>query len=260
MNNIQNGGLVSSIQGDIIHCNLSGEMSIAGINTIPWFINYDITRNYIYYSNSLKDNYLCKIDLTSKEETVLLKEGVYLLVYSDSKLYYINEANKNLYSYDIGSKSATRLIDEPINTFYIDGETILYSNEKGISKMNIEGGSRETLSKQVAVAISKQDDLICFIDQKDYSINYLYEGEFKRIEDSKTMNLNIYKDCIFYSNANDKSHIYRYSVDSEFNIKFIPERAQYIHIIEETMYYFNQDTKEWKYVSIFGGKPQVLED
>ena len=260
MNNIQNGGLVNKVQGNIIHNKLSQLSNIVGIDTIPWFINYDSNTNYIYYSNVSKDNYLCRIDLESKEEIILEREPVYLLVNISDELYYINEKDRNLYSYDIGTKKINKLIDEPINTFYIDGETILYSNAKGITRLNNKNGSREVFSKQVAIAICKQDDLICFIDQKDYSINYLYEGEFKRIEDSKTMNLNIYKDCIFYSNANDKSHIYRYSVDSEFNIKFIPERAQYIHIIEETMYYFNQDTKEWKYVSIFGGKPQVLEN
>ncbi len=258
MNNIQNGGLVSVIQDDIIYSKLSEQSIIAGVNTIPWFINYDVDRDYIYYSNVLKNNYLCQINMVSREETVLLKEAVYLLVHNNGNLYYINEKNNNLYSYNIGSKKVIKLIDEPINTFYVEDETIWYSNTKGIMKMNINDGHQELFSKQKAVYICKTDDLICFINQKDYSISYLIDGEIKQIEDSKASNINIYKDCIFYSNVNDKSHIYRYSIDSEFNIKFIPERAQYLHIIEDVMYYFNEDTKEWKYVSIFGGKPQVL--
>ena len=89
---------------------------------------------------------------------------------------------------------------------------------------------------------------------------YISGEDLQKIEGSKATSINVYEDCIFYNHANDKSHIYRYSVDNEFNIKFIPERADHIHIIEDTIYYLNQDSKLWMHVPVHGGKPLPLTE
>lgn len=270
MSNIQNGGLICKMNGDIIlgevtkasgMCILKPANELSENKIMPWFINSDEVENRIYYSDALKENYLCKMELSNRVEQTILTEPVYLLKRYGEQLYYINEKNRYLYSYHLQDRSISQLVSEEVSTFTINEDELWYSSSKGVMHATLGGQLKDRVSKHEAIRLVGTKEVLFFIDkEEDYKVSYidLKTGEIQTIEGSKATSLNIYGDCVFYNHIKDKSHIYRYSIANEFNIKFIPERADYIHLIEDTMYYLNQDKKLWMKVSVQGGKPIAL--
>ncbi len=262
-NNIQNGGLVCKLYDAIILANMNSgigmhwdqERYLAGV--MPWFLNVD--GETLYYSDGAKGNYICQ--MTDEREITLVEVPAYLVQQYKQYLYYINEEDSQLYRYSLYERQIQSVVKDTIETFILAEEHIWYTNEKGIFQQPLEGGMPQRICKNSALRLGYSNGKVFFIDKASYTINYIViqTGEVITISEAVASSMNIYGDCIFYNNMNDKSHLYRYSLESEFNIKFIPERANYIHIIDETMYYFNEDQKIWMQVSVQGGKPiQVM--
>ena len=270
LNNIQNGGLICELEEQLLVTSLSDGIGLTLVQEekkkyihqiLPWFMNQDLDKLKIYYSDGLKNNYLYKMDLSTYQDTLLVSEPTYLLQKVGQQLYYINEENKNLYSYHIQERRIRRIIEDTVQHFIIQDETLWYTNEKGIFAMELRTEHSEKINGSLAIRLVCEGQSLFYIDKKkDYAVCYMNtkKGQVEVIEGSMASSINAYGDVIFYNNVKDKSHIYRFSLENEFNLKFIPERAQYIHILNNKICYLNQDQKKWMVVPLQGGKPKCL--
>ena len=271
-NNIQNGGLICDVNETLIvgkvlekrgmHW-IEPEGSFVQNEVMPWFICSDEKGETIYYSDALKGNCLCKMLMHAPIGQVILEEPVYLLQSYEDHLYYLSEKNRGLYSYSLQEKQARKLIDEEITTFTVGKDAIWYGSSKGIVTCNLKGRESEKLCKNEACRIVINETQLAFVDKSNnYSVAYVKQenGEVATIPGSMATSANLYGDYVFYNHAKDKGHIHRYSMENEFDLKFIPEKADYIHIIGDYMFYLNKEQRQWMKVSVQGGKPKVLID
>lgn len=271
-NNIQNGGLVCKANDKLI---LAGQVCGAGMYWVkngitqeskevaPWFMNVDEDETFVYYSDACKERHLCKMSVRDRLEVTLLSEPVCLLQRYEDELFYINEKDRKLYSYAIEERGVRKVINEEVTNFIIAEGSICYSNEKGIYVTELSGAQGEKVSKQKATRLIYDENTLIFTNQGSqyevYFIN-LQSGEERNIAGSMSSSMVAVEGQIFYSDAKESSHIYRYSIESDLQFKIVPERADYLHLIEDTLYYFNRDKQIWMQVPVQGGKPlPVLE-
>lgn len=263
-NNIQNGGLICQIDDKVV---IGNKVKGTGMywlqdnkyqelkEIMPWFMNAD--EAYIYYSDEMKDRYLCRMAIGDRVEVTLIKEPVYLLQRHKNDFFYINEKNRQLYCYGIEDRAVHSIIDQEISNFVITQEGICYSNERGIFMTSFNGRENEKISKHQAIRLICDENYLVFADkEQEYILSYinLQSGDIKTIEGSMTSSILARDGQIFYSNAKENSHIYRYSIESDLQFKVVPERADYLHLIDNNLYYLSKDKKIWMKVPVQGGK------
>lgn len=227
----------------------------------PYYINAYNKEKAIYYCNAQKNAALCKMRLEDAEEQIIIKESIDLLQKQDNMLYFINKNKNQLYTYALDGKEVEKVLDDKMRCFLVMDESILYATDKALFCCDLEGREKEKIVAGNMIRLVCNDEYIVFIDKdKAYSVGYmnLANNETSYIEGSIATSINIYKDNIFYNNGNNKNHIFRYGIDSEFDLKFIPQPAEYLHIFDETLCYLNQDSKVFMQVSVQGGKPMPL--
>lgn len=263
-NNIQNGGLICQVDDKLVIGNrvkgtgmywLQGGRCQELKDIMPWFMNED--EACIYYSDELKDRYLCRMSISDRVDVTLVKEPVYLLQRHKNDLFYINEKNRQLYCYSIGDRAVRSIIEQEISDFVITQEGICYSNERGIFKTSFDGRENEKISKHQAIRLNCDENYLVFADkEQEYILSYinLQSGDVKAIEGSMTSSILVTDGQIFYSNAKENSHIYRYSIESDLQFKIVPERADYLHLIDNNLYYLSKDKERWMKAPIQGGK------
>lgn len=263
-NTIQNGGLICQIDDELV---IGNKVNDAGMywlqgnshqelkDIMPWFMNQDET--FIYYSDELKDRSLCRMTISDGTDVVLVKEPVYLLQRYKNELFYINEKNKQIYSYNIDDRIVHNMIAQEVFDFVITQDGIYYSNERGIFIASFDGKENDKMSSHQAIRLNVDENYIVFADkEKDYVLSYmdLKTGDVKTVEGSMTSSILAVEGQIFYSNARENSHIYRYSIENDLQFKVVPERADYLHLIDNNLYYLSVDRKIWMKAPIQGGK------
>lgn len=269
INNIQNGGLVcrdgsTLIAGQVSRGRGMNYYQVIGDFTqeevMPWFMNK--IHEEIYYSNALNEDNIWKVDLNTNLHQCVLKEPSYLLQYEEEVLYYINEDTREICSYSLREKENKSLVNEEILTFNILGGRLWYSTEKGLFSCQKDGSGKEKLGDSQAIRLIGSLKGIAFIDRaRDYQIGQLdlMTGKVNYISDTAATTLNGEGDYLFYNHHNDRGHLYRYDTNSGFGIKFVPERADYLHIEGKMLYYFNLDEQSWKKIETKGGRPISID-
>lgn len=264
-NNIQGGGLICTMQDQIIVSNLVNGIGMHWVESnkifrdiMPWFmIDY---KNEIYYSDASRNNSLYKLSLVDEVPKLLVSNPVYLLQQYEDDLFYINEDDRKIYKYSLQEKSKSKVVDDEVKVFIVGEDGIWYSNTKGIFHCDLQGRQNEKIEKCQSMRFALGEEHLFFIDTTDYQVNFieLNTGKCDSIKGAMASSINVYKDLVFYNNVRDKSNIYRYSMDNKFEIKFISEAADCIHIIDEMIYYLNRDSKAWMQVPLYGGKSTIL--
>lgn len=268
-NNNQNGGLlyIGETLQIVSHAAKGhgmewyGDRKAVQEQITPYYINYYEKEQAIYYCNAQKKAALCRMKIEDAEEQIIIKEPIDLLQRKEDKLYFLNIDKKLIYCYSLKERELERVLDTNVNHFLVTKKGILFATDKGLFRCSDDGREKEKLVEGEMIRIVDSEDHIAFIDKgRDYQIGYfaLSDQSVKYIEDSRSTSLNIFGEYIFYSNGKDKNHIFRYGIDSEFNLKFIPQPAEYLHVIDQTLYYLNQDHKAFMKVSVQGGKPMPL--
>lgn len=269
-NNIQNGGLICKeastlIVGQVAKGKGMTYLQVVGDFTqeevMPWFMNLSQDEQYVYYSNALADNFLCQMNLETQLSEVLLKEPIYLLQLEGKTLYWIQESNHHIYSYDLLVKESKKVIDEEVMTFNLVNGDIWYATKQGIFKCDSKGIGSKKYHPQGAYKLVCNDEEVAWIDYtKEHQVAYMNQsgGEVSYIDNSKSTSIQCYRNYIFYNQAQDRGHLYRYDIKNGLDIKFVPEQVDYLHIIGDTLYYFNLDERVWKKVPVQGGKSSPI--
>lgn len=261
--NLHNGGLALKKEGSLFLTDLrnysgtyvlneeTGETALA--EGVFWFMNS--TYDSIYYSNQAQGNRLYRMDIASQVSSQLTDRPVYGLTRSEDWLYYISETDQKLYRCLLNGKNETRITDEPVESFLVEGERIFYVTQQGIRACSVTGSGRELISDLVAVHMIKTGNKLVFADKRNrylLTLLDLHSGETQVYEDISPSSLNTDGRYIYCANRSNENSIYRIDPESGSKIRICGEAADYLHILEDRLYFCSR--QEWYRMSLSGGQ------
>lgn len=271
--NNQNGGLILKYEDQIFLTDINTYKGITIIRNLetkriegvsPWFMNKDKKDEYFYYSDESKKNKLCKMKYTEKEEKIIVDDPVYLVQSHEDSLYYIDLSDGYLYRCDLFGKHQEVVIKDQVTTYTINNRKIWYSNETGIWQSNLNGAEKEKISEATGECIANTDNKVIFCNvSKDNCITIIDLKECKEydIQGSYASHFNIYENYLFFAHKREDCALYRYDMLQKTSIKFASETADYIHIIEDKVIFYDiYKTHKWMQVAVTGGKTTLLYD
>lgn len=260
-NNIVNGGLIFKQGGRTFAADLqnySGTyMEQDGrrilLDGMFWFMNE--AGGWIYYSDQKKGNSLFRFDPGTQRVEEITDRPAYGLTLSGDWLYYINESDNKLYRCPLDGKRESKVIDDEVDSFFIDGEQIYYTTGQGIRTCSVTGSDRELVSDHLAVHLVKLGMKLIFADKKNhYSLTVLdpVTGVAETHTDITPNSLNSDGRYLYCANRSNESSVYRIDPVSGTKIRICGESADYLHIVEESIYFCNN--REWYRISLSGGQ------
>ncbi|MDR1687857.1 MAG: DUF5050 domain-containing protein [Clostridiales bacterium] len=222
-----------------------------------WFLNADDEN--IYFSDGSQNNYLCRINENDPEGSVILKKPCGNLILSGDWLYYINELDYKIYRCLRSGRSESRIINEPAAEFIIYGkDEILYAPVSGGVKgfganlsADVKPARLCTAGKKLFFADKANNNYLTSID-----LNSASGYRENRMTDIVPAYINSSGNNIYFSNAQDKNNIYKMDTENDSLIKICGESAEYLHIVEDTLYFWNGNV--WKQVSLEGGNSKEV--
>ncbi|TCK90649.1 uncharacterized protein DUF5050 [Natranaerovirga hydrolytica] len=256
-----NGNLILAVEDSIIINNLSQSNTIllnnnevvCEIDALMWFMND--RDHFIYYSDQKKDNFLCKYNLLTQEETVVVETPCYGLTHDEEYLYYINEKDGKGYRCLVNGKSKTKIIDEQIMSFIIIENSIFYASQKGVIKCDKEGLKKEkVLDTQTNCMVLLKDKLI-FNDIKlnnSLSILDLESQDVTNISSIIPSSINTDGESIYCTNALNNNNLYKMNLEDHTTIRICGENVNDLHILNDDIYFRVQ--KEWYTMPLAGGQ------
>jgi hypothetical protein len=266
-NNIQNGGLILDIDKKQFLCGVTdgsgtyiidkNNGEISKIEDIMWFSN--VYNKYIFYSNQKYGNKMYRLDIETYRSEKFLDVPCYQLTIFDNDIFYINELDKKLYSYNLTNNSSNKIIDSQINSFIINAGKIIYNNQNEIALCTTSGRDREVLVNACALRLIFLNNALAFADKKN---NYMlttiniHTGQKYTYEDISTINYNSDGRYIYATNINNGSSIYRIDEDNKACFRIFGDSADYLHIIKDELYFINN--KQWNKMVLSGGQASQL--
>lgn len=265
--NIANGGLAMKVDrklylsdirnytGTIIVDTISGETNVAV--GLFWFMNN--VDNFIYYSDQQRGNALCKFDIQMQTIDLIQQKPFYGLNHIGDWLYYINDMDRKLYRCKLNGRGEDRLTDEVVICYIVNGNRIYYSTEKGIRCCSISGSNLERISESVAIGMIMMGDKLAFADKtNDFNLTLLdlTTKNTSTYNDISPMSINTDGRFLYCSNRQNGRSIYRIDVEQGTSIRICGERADYLHIIENEIYFCGDNA--WFRMSLLGGQPTLV--
>lgn len=263
--NIQNGGLILLTDKKLY---LSDVKSFSGTNEIPtnlanhhiaitkgvfWFMNK--VGNDLYYSDQKRGHALCRMEIDSRNEELILDKPCYKLLYSDEWIYYINEDDQRLYRCRTDGKHEMKWIDEHVECFLIEDGLIYYASPQGIRMCNETGAEKETICDAVATSILRLGDKLAFADKSNSNQLTLFDlktglsAVYDRIE---AVSMNTDGSYLYCANRLNGNSIYRMDPATGSSIRICGESADYLHVADDELYFCNK--REWHRLSLSGGE------
>lgn len=269
--NNQNGGLVFEAENKLYVSDVYTykglitveETKVHKINDVmAWFINQDTNDKYLYYSNENKRNKLCRMNVEEKEENIITEDTIYLLTLYDNYLYYINQEDGKLYRCDKQGRYKEVVINDHVTSYMIADRKIWYGVESGIGTCNLEGFHKETLTKDTGTSIAYAEDALAFCNKNKNNcitvVDLIDAGQYD-IDGSYATNISVYDNYLFFSHKKEQCAIYRYNLTNRDSIKFTSETAEYLHIIDKHIIFYDvYGTHDWMKVPISGGRAVPL--
>lgn len=265
--NHQNGGLLVRVRDTLLITDIYTYKGLLALEeskitkvsqSIPWFMNKDSNGDNLYYSDQANGDKLCKINLDEREEKVVVDDPVYLVTLHNNTLYYIHQEDNKLYRCDKQGKYKEIIINDNVKSYSISNQKIWYATSAGIWCCNLESFDKQKICSDTGESIVYLDGKIAFCNQsRQYCITIVDLTDFQQydIENSCATSINIHGKYIFFSHKKDKCALYRYNSISQDNIKFASEATDYIHILEDSIiFYDSYETHEWMKVPVNGGK------
>lgn len=261
--NIHNGGLAMKKDGylylaDLHHYSgtyIINEESGDSVMTdgVLWFMNEN--GQSLYYSDQARGNRLFKYDLVSSASIQLVDRPVYGLTLSGDWLYYVNETDRKIYRCLKDGSKESCVTDDPAESFLIDSERIYYTTQQGIRVCGLTGSNRELVSEVTAAHMIKMGSRLVFTDKRNHyslSVLDLETGETSVHDDITPTSLNSDGRYLYCANRSNDSTIYRLDLESGSKIRICGERADYIHILGNEIYFCSR--LEWYRMSLSGGQ------
>ncbi|WP_410771622.1 DUF5050 domain-containing protein [Fontibacillus sp. BL9] len=261
--NIHSGGLALKKEGNLFLTDLrnysgtflqkeeTGDMTL--VDGVFWFMNpsYDA----VYYSDQAQGNRLCRWNMASQTSEMLLDRPVYGLIRSEDWLYYVSETDQKIYRCLLNGKNESRITDEPVEAFVVEGNLVYYATQQGIRSCSPTGSNRELVSESAAVHLIKMGHRLAFADKKNrylLSVFDLHTGETQVYEDISPSSLNTDGRYLYCANRSNENSIYRIDPETGSKIRICGESADYLHILDDSIYFCSR--LEWYRMSLSGGQ------
>lgn len=267
--NLQNGGLILKA-GDSLFItdikNYSGTYSLDRANdqAMPihyeglfWFMNE--AGNFLYYSDQLKGNVLCKLDIVKQSSEILLDKPCYLLQRHEDWIYYIHEEDHRLYRCATNGKRDMQLIDEHVESFLLYEGQIYYATPSGIKRSRESGEDIERISELATSSLIGIGSKLCFPDPQNRHRLTLLDVESHTVTMVDNMDaLSISTDgrYIYCANRLNEGSIYRVDPVHGGSIRICGENADFLHVLDNDLYFCSG--REWHRLSLFGGEAETI--
>ncbi|GIO85884.1 hypothetical protein J25TS5_28160 [Paenibacillus faecis] len=261
--NIHNGGVAFESGNGLFLADLRGYSGTfrrdeaAGVTELLdgvfWFMNE--AEDAIYCSDQTRGNRLCRLGRGSQAPEPLLDRPVYGLTRQGEWLYYIGENDRKLYRCLLNGRSEARVADDAVEAFVVEANRIYYATEQGIRSCGLDGGDRELVSEHIAVQLITLGERLVFADKKNqHLLTVLYPptGQSSVYDDIAPNSLNSDGRYLYCANRLNESSIYRIDPDTGSRIRICGERADYLHVLRDTLYFCSR--QEWYRMSLSGGQ------
>ena len=261
--NISNGGLVLKDNLQLYLADMdrySGTVKIdlgsgeqERYDGIWWFMNSQAP--YIYYSDQLHRHALYRFHTGTRSIEKLRDEPVYGLLIHEEWLYYIHEEDRKLHRCQLDGRKEDSITNEAITSFFIERGRIYYAAaSSGIYSCSLNGAGVEKISGQHALHMVMIDRKLAYLDKSNgyLSLLDLSTGESRTYSDMSPLGLNTDGRYLYGSNQLNDRTIDRVDIERNTRIRICGEAADYLHLIEEQLYFWNG--MEWRRQSLMGGQ------
>ena len=264
--NISNGGLILKHQSRLYVCDLENYQGtyilaedssiISTINGLMWFAAP--RGNNIYYSNQKDNDYLYNLDTESLAENCLIKKPCSYIVAWAEQLFFLDETDKQIYGFDYKTGKTSPLIKEEVFSFIQNGGLLYCAGAKGLLEFDINSGRSQLLTGHIPMCLNITPKGLIFTDRSlDYSLSILYTGHSEpiKINNIKTQSIIAGKSHVYAINLPDNRSIVRVDITSGEAIRFCGEKADKLHIVDDYLYFLNQNDKNaWYKMPLSGGR------
>lgn len=267
--NLQNGGLIVKA-GEAIFItdikNYSGTYSLDRENAqaepihyegLFWFMNE--AGHSLYYSDQLKGDVLCKLDIVKQQVEVLLDKPCYQLRRYEDWIYYIHEEDHRLYRCATNGKHDMKLIDEYVESFLLYEGQIYYATSSGIKRSTKSGEDRERISELTTSSLVRIGNKLCFPDPKNRHRLMLLDVESQTVtivDNMDVLSMSTDGRYIYCANRLNGNSIYRVDPVHGGSIRICGENADFLHVLDNDLYFCSG--REWHRISLFGGEAETI--
>ncbi|MEK4104058.1 DUF5050 domain-containing protein [Paenibacillus sp. FSL R10-2791] len=267
--NLQSGGLILKADESLFITdikNYSGTYSLDRANdqAVPihyeglfWFMNE--AGNFLYYSDQLKGNVLCKLDIVKQHSEVLLDKPCYQLQRHEDWIYYIHEEDHRLYRCSTSGKRDMRLIDEHVESYLLYEGQIYYATPNGIKRSTESGEASEKISELVTSLLIRIGNKLCFSDAENghrLTLLDLERHTVTMVDNIVALSISTDDKYIYCANRLNDNSIYRVDPLHGGSIRISGESADYLHVLDNDLYFCSG--REWHRISLFGGEAETI--
>jgi hypothetical protein len=221
-----------------------------------WFAAPHATK--IYYSNPRDNDYLYCLDTESLTENCLLARPCGNITVFEHKLYFLDETDSLIYSFDPQTERSTAVLKEQVFSFIIHAGIIYGAFAKGLLEFNLQSRSSAILTDHIPLCLNYTNNGLVFADRShDCFLSSLDTVKNKpvKINHIKTQSIVTGERHIYAANLLDNSSIIRVDMNSGEAIRFCGEKADKLHIIDGHLYFLNQNDKNaWYKMPLSGGR------
>ncbi|GGH11029.1 DUF5050 domain-containing protein [Paenibacillus segetis] len=269
--NIQNGGLVLKTGEGLLLSDIKNytgsyllradesDVTVRRTTGILWFMNH--VDEYVYYSDQKRGHAIFRVQSDFRSEELLIDKPCYKLLINEDWMYYIHENDHKLYrSTTIKGNHETRLIDEHVDSFLMQDGLMIYATPQGIKTCKEDGTSREVIHNAVSSTLIRVGDKLAFADRRNngaVSILDLKDGAVEVLDNMEASSMNTDGTYLYCANKCHASTIYRIDPQSGRSIRICGESADYVHVIEDQIYYCNN--REWYKLALTGGETMRID-
>lgn len=222
-----------------------------------WFMNE--TGHFLYYSDQLKGNALCKLDITKQYTEVLLDKPCYQPLRYEDWIYYIHEEDRHLYRCATNGTRDSKLIGEQVDSFLLYEGQIYYATPNGIKRCSETGEAREQISECITSMVIRIGTKLCVADTKNRHRLTIFDIESHTtttIDNMEALSISTDGRYLYCANRLNEGSIYRLDPLYGGSIRICGDSADYLHVVENNLYFCSG--REWYVISLLGGEAEPI--
>ncbi|WP_199613903.1 DUF5050 domain-containing protein [Paenibacillus alkalitolerans] len=262
--NSANGGLILKTQGKLFISDARGDVGTFMLDASTgsayrasgsfWFMNAHGVD--IYCSDRQRGGALVKLDAGTLTAETILDAPCYGIAYSGGWLIYIDERDGMLYRCRTDGSGNVRLADERAVCFAAAGGNVFFATDKGIWTCGSGGGKAVRIAECAAAHMILFGDKLAYADrERNYALTILDPacGDIVRLDELAPAGLNTDGRYLYCANRRNGRTVYRVDPEQGRNIRICGERADYLHVIGDELYFYGRN--DWYTMSLHGGQP-----
>jgi hypothetical protein len=214
--------------------------------------------NNIYFSNQGDNDYLYCFDLESLAASCLLKKPCSYITAFKDKLYFLDETGCQIHKLDTKTDRITPVLKEEVFSFTLHAGIIYCAFAKGLIEYDLQSNRSSIRTNSIPLCLNYTLSALVFADRsQDFFLSTLKGGQKvpEKIGQIKTQSIAVSESHIYTANLLDNRSIVRVNIENGEAIRFCGEKADKLHIIDNYLYFQNQNDKNaWYKMPLSGGR------